>query len=34
MTEVAVKVTEAVPEVKERQKEKDDVTPVQQEHDD
>jgi len=33
MTEVAIKVTEAVPEVEERQKEKDDVTPVQQEHD-
>ena len=33
MTEVAVKITEAVPEIEKRQKEKDNVTPVQQEHD-
>ena len=33
MTEVPVKVTEAVSEVEKRQKEKNDVTPVQQEHD-
>lgn len=33
MAEVAVKVTEAVPKIEKRQKEKDDVTPVQNKHD-
>ncbi len=33
MTEVTVEITKAVPEIEKRQEEKDNVTPVQQEHD-